>query len=339
MNIFDTAVLAQVVAYLPASPSWLLDRYFRIEQRNETEEIYFDVEGGARRLAPLVSPLVQGKIVTSKGYKTNNVRPAYVKDKRVFDPSRPLKRAIGEQIGGAISPMERIQINLRTDLSDQISMITRRMEWMAASALYSGTITLSGEGYQTVVVDFGRDPGLTIAKLAGAKWSDADVNPLNDLQDWALLMLQKSGVSATEVTMTADVWKVFRDNPYVADRWNTLNEHRAALDLSAVTTPGGRVMGTIDGFTIIVYADWYLDPATGDEKPMIPAGTVILTGPQIEGVRAYGAIKDEEAGYQALPYFPKSWVEKDPSVRYLLTQSAPLAYPSRPNGTLRATVL
>ena len=43
MNIFDTAVLAQVVAYLPAAQSWLLDRYLHRKQRSETEEIYFDV--------------------------------------------------------------------------------------------------------------------------------------------------------------------------------------------------------------------------------------------------------------------------------------------------------
>lgn len=339
MDIYASAVLANVIAYLPSAQSWLLDRYFRQELRSQTEEIYFDVENGARRLAPLVSPLVQGKIVTSKGYTTNNVRPAYVKDKRVFDPNRALKRAIGEQVGGVLSPTERVQSNLRTELADQVSMITRRMEWMAASALYSGSITLAGDGYQTVVVNFGRDAALTVAKAAGSKWSDTDINPLDDLQDWALLILRKSGVAATEVTMTADAWKVFRSNPYVDGRWNAQNEYRAALDLSATTTPGGKIMGIIDGFTIIVYADWYLDPATGQEVPMLPDGTVILTGPQVEGVRAYGAIRDEEAGYQALPYFPKSWVEKDPSVRYLLTQSAPLAYPGRPNGSLRATVL
>lgn len=339
MDIFATAVLAQVVSYLPQSQSWLLDRYFGLEQFSQTEEIYFDVESGARRLAPLVSPLVQGKIVTSKGYTTNNIRPAYIKDKRVFDPSKALKRAIGEQIGGVLSPAERVMVNLRTELADQVSMITRRLEWMAANVLYSGSLTLVGDGYPTSVVNFGRDTGLSIAKAAGSKWSDANINPLNDLQDWALLILQKSGVVATDVTMTPDVWKIFRENPFIQDRWNSQNENRAPLGLEAMKTTGGRIMGVIDGFTIVVYADWYIDPATGTETPMIPAGTVLMTGPALEGVRAFGAIKDEKAGMQALPYFPKSWVEEDPSVRYLLTQSAPIAYPSRPNGSLRATVL
>ena len=57
-----------------------------------------------------------------------------------------------------------------------------------------------------------------------------------------------------------------------------------------------------------------------------------------EGVRAYGAIRDEDAGFQALPYFAKSWKENDPSVRYLLMQSAPLTVPYRINASFCATV-
>ena len=88
-----------------------------------------------------------------------------------------------------------------------------------------------------------------------------------------------------------------------------------------------------------MYAGWYEHPTTGALTPYLPDGTVIITSPDLEGVRAYGAIKDEAAGYQALPFFPKSWVEHDPAVRYLLLQSAPLIVPYRVNASLCATVL
>jgi hypothetical protein len=96
-------------------------------------------------------------------------------------------------------------------------------------------------------------------------------------------------------------------------------------------------MGNIDGFNIFTYADWYVDD-NGNEQPMLPSGTVIMCG-EVLGVRAYGAIRDEESGYQALPFFIKSWVEKDPSVRFLLMQSAPLVVPYRVDATFCATVL
>ncbi|MFZ6871155.1 major capsid protein [Undibacterium sp. Di27W] len=339
-NIFSSAVLANVVAYLPAAQSFLLDRYFTIEQRSQTELISFDIEGGARRMAPFVSPLVQGKVVTSKGFNTKSFAPAYIKDKRVFDSSKPLKRAIGEQIGGNLTPEDRTQINLRTELEDQISMVTRRLEWMAAQALVTGKVTVVGESYPAVVVDYGRNAAHTIVKLAGSKWSDAGVNPLNDLQDWALsLVLKNSGAMSRDVIMTVDVWEVFRENPFVKTRWNSLNNNRADISLNAVVETGGVYMGTIDGFNIFVYSDWFVDPVDNIEKPMIAPGTVVLCGGQLEGMRAFGAIRDEEAGYQPLPYYPKSWVEKDPAVRYLMMQSAPLVVPQRPNASLTATVL
>jgi hypothetical protein len=59
----------------------------------------------------------------------------------------------------------------------------------------------------------------------------------------------------------------------------------------------------------------------------------------MEGVRAYGAIRDEEAGLQALPYFVKSWIEPDPSVRFIMMQSAPLLVPYRVNACIKVQVL
>jgi hypothetical protein len=98
-------------------------------------------------------------------------------------------------------------------------------------------------------------------------------------------------------------------------------------------------MGTIDGFNVYVYSSWYVDPADGNEKPILPVGTLMMLSPAMEGVRAYGAIRDEEAGLQPVPYYVKSWTEPDPSVRFLMMQSAPLLVPYRPNASFKAKVL
>ena len=87
-----------------------------------------------------------------------------------------------------------------------------------------------------------------------------------------------------------------------------------------------------------MYAGWYEDPATETLVPYLPDYTVLITSPDLEGARAYGAIRDEEAGFQAVPYFSKSWVEKDPAVRILLLQSAPLPVPYRVNASFSAKV-
>jgi hypothetical protein len=141
----------------------------------------------------------------------------------------------------------------------------------------------------------------------------------------------------TEVTMTVDTWKIFRSDADVKVQLDRFRGNSTMVH-DAQIKEGGVFMGQIDGFNIYVYAGWYVDDNDA-EQPILPAGTVLMGSSQIEGVRAFGAIRDEEAGYQAMPYFPKSWVEKDPAVRYLLTQSAPLPVLFRPNASLAATVL
>jgi len=139
-----------------------------------------------------------------------------------------------------------------------------------------------------------------------------------------------------------DVWAVFRAHPDVQARLNLFRTVGGppSMSLEAQSiSEGGAFMGTIDGFNIYVYSAWYVDPADSVEKPILPAGTVLMVSPALEGVRAYGAIRDEENGMQAVPYFVKSWIEPDPSVRFVMLQSAPLVVPYRPNASFKAKVL
>ena len=338
-DLFSTDVLNRVVASLLGDSQFLLDRYFGMTQTETSEEIHFDVMDGKRRISPFVSPLVEGQIVDTLGFKTATLKPAYIKDKRVFDMNRPLKRSPGEPIGGNLAPADRQRALVARDMQDQLSMLNRRLEVMAGEVLATGKSTISGDKYATVVLDFGRNPGNTIT--AGKVWSDPTSLPLDDLQDWSQIMLQNTGIQATDLIMTTDVWKAFRANPSISQR---LQLQRTAnvmpsLDFNAQIHEGGVSMGTIDQFNIFVYTSWYVDPADGIEKPVIPLKTAILTAPQLEGVRAFGAIRDEAAGLQAVQYFVKSWTEEDPSVRFLMLQSAPLVFPTRPNASFKATVL
>ena len=338
-DLFSTDVLNTVVASLLGAPQFLLDRFFPNVQTEESEEIHFDVLDGKRRISPFVSPLVEGQIVASRGYRTATFKPAYIKDKRVFDMNRPLKRMYGEPIGGNMSAANRQRALIARDTQDQLDMLDRRLEVMAGEVLTTGKSTIVGDKYPAVVVDFGRNANNTI--VANPLWSAGGAKPLDDLVAWSMTVLQSTGIALNDIIMSADVWPVFRENTQVHDR---LDMYRTVGGPPSVTpgtpiTEGGVYMGSIDGYNLWVYSGWYVDPMDGAEKPILPAGTVLLTSPQMNGVRAYGAIRDEAAGLQATPYFVKSWVEEDPSVRFLMMQSAPLLVPYRPDATVKAKVL
>lgn len=341
MDLFSTNSLNGVVESLKRTPAFLLNTFFRQVETSDTEEIHFDVEidGKKRRLAPFVHPLKEGKLVESRGYQTKNFRPAYTKDKRVHDATRPFKRTAGEQIGGStnITPAQRQQINLTRDLRDQVDMITRRLEVMSCEALRTGKVTVKGEGYDTVVVDFGRASNLTITKLTGTKWGESGVSPSKDVEAWAMLVLKGAGSSIRNLVMDPDAWDKYREDPKLEKKLDFAKVKSGDINLG--TLPDHVQYKGNDGtFDLWVYADWYVDPDTNEEVPMLPSGTVLGVG-DIMGVRHFGAIKDEEAGFQSREYFSKSWVVQDPSARFLLMQSAPLMVPYRPNACFCATVL
>jgi len=338
-STYSTDTLVGVIADLKRAPKWLLDRFFTKVSQDESEEIHFDVILGKRRIAPFCSPLVAGKVVQSKGREVRSFRPAYVKDKRRFNPSEAFKRSVGEKIGGSLSATQRRDAYLAAELADQIDMLDRRMEVMASEAIRTGMCTVEGEDYPTQVVDFRRAAALTPAALAGtARWGQADDNPLKNLKDWKLLVLKESGVAPVDVIMGVDAYEEFSSDTKVEKRLDTRNITNASLAGGTIAGEGGTFMGTIDGFNIFAYGGWYVDPLDGVEKEIFPAGQIAMTSPLVEGVRAHGAIVDADC-LQALPYFPKMWKENDPGVEWLMLQSSPLTVPSRPDATLGVQVL
>ena len=341
-DIFSTDVLTAVLQQLLGNPQFLLDRFFPITQSESSEQIHFDVIAGKRRVAPFVSPLVEGQVVLSLGYTTNTFTPAYIKDKRVFDMNKPLKRSPGEQIGGGgMSPADRLRYLIAFDMQDQLNMLRRRLECMAGQVLSTGKATITGDKYPTVVVDFGRSASHTIDVSGTTPWTTAGATILNQLQDWAQIVLEDTGVFPNDLIMPVDVWKIFRSNVEIQQILNLYRTIGAppTMDVAAQVTEGGVYMGSIEGFNIWVYSGWFVDPVDGIEKTILPAKTVTMASPQLQGVQAFGAIRDEEIGLQPVPYYVKSWIQPDPSVRFIMLQSAPLVVPFRPNASLSVKVL
>ena len=255
----------------------------------------------------------------------------------MFDPNSPFTRTFGEQIGGNLSPQQRMDINLNTELTDQIDMLNRRIEVMCGQVLVESKLTIVGELYPEVQLDFQRDPDLTVNLSGAAEWGDAGISPLDDLDTWSQLVFAKSGVRPRKVVMTLDAYKLFRNSAAVVKIFDRLRANNTLQD-TAVEGDDGWYAGNIGGYDISVYAGSYIDPISNTSKDILPPYTVILGGQGIQGYRAFGAIRDEKAGWQAMPYFPKSWTEEDPAVRYIMLQSAPIVCPLYPDASLAATV-
>ena len=341
--IYDTNVLVQLVQNLKIAQNFLLDRFFPNIVTSDTEFVSIDVDIGKRRMSPFVSPLVEGKLVEARRMQTNTFKPAYIKDKRAPDLRKPVRRMMGERIGGELSASEREQANLTFELTDQIDMVNRRLEWMAAQALLTGTVTISGDGFPTTLIDFGRASGLTITLGGGVQWTTANIasgaaSPTADLETWALKVLKESGAVVEDVVFSTDAWQQFLLDPVLkAANWYPNQGGSSVVELGAQIVKGAQSKGRWGNYNLWVYNDWYVDD-NNVEQPMVPAGTVIMSGSQLMGTRAFGSILDPKFAYGALAYAPKSWVQEDPAQRFLMMQSAPVVIPSRANGAIAVTV-
>lgn len=340
LSAYSVAELVYFVQNAKTAQTFLLDNFFPNIVESDAPEVAIDVDVGKRRMSPFCSPLVEGKMVESRRWQTNLFKPAYVKDWRNPDLLKPVRRNIGERLMGGMTPAQRLEANLAYEMTDQIDMINRRLEWMAASALVYGTVTVKGEGYPATVVDFQRDPALTIALTGAAQWGQSGVYPSDYITTWAALVLQKSGIAPRDIVFTNSTWNAFKSDIKVLNAiiWPG-KVGGSDVDLGGRVDKGAIFMGKWGQFNLWLYNDWYVDPDTDEEEPMIPDGTVILTGPGLEGTRGFGLILDPAFAYGALAYAPKIWYKENPATINLMMQSAPIVIPSRVNCSLSATVM
>ncbi len=102
---------------------------------------------------------------------------------------------------------------------------------------------------------------------------------------------------------------------------------------------GMEYMGVIQGLNgagrieAWVNSSKFIDPETNAEDFYLQQNTVVGVSDGVQGIRAFGAIMDKGAGYKPLTVFSKNWENEDPSVEYLLSQSAPLMVPKQPDAT------
>lgn len=338
MDIYSTGALIRVVESLDVPVPFLLDRYFPLRQQSTDQKIYFDVRDSKRRLAPFVSPLVEGKVIEARGFRTQSFEPPYLKPKTPIDPNQQFRRRAGEAIGGSLSPAQRRDLAVAEAIAEHLEMIQERENVMAAEVLRTGKVTVTGDGYGTVVLDFGRDPALTVTLSGTDRWSDPSADPVSDIETWAALIQEKSGAVVTDVVLEPTAWQAMRQNARVEKLLETRRGSASTAETGPLAAEKARFVGTIGSFDLWVYQDRYVDEA-GATQLVLPVGTVIMAGPELEGTLAYAAIRDPRAGFAAVPRFPKMWVQEDPAMEWVMTQSAPLTVPYRPNASLCATVL
>lgn len=327
-SLYDTRHLMTVLETKKQPYSFLLDTFFTETDVSMTEYIDIDIVKQKRKLAPFVSPMSQGKVSVREGYTTHVFKPAYVKPKRVSSVANLLKRLPGENPYAMTGIAERAAQLMVRDLSEMDIEITRREEWMAAQALTTGKVVVIGEGVNAEVdFLFSNTHKLAATDCIGAGgWAGGSADPLTDLDNWQLLIAQDSGLTADIVIMGKTAWRTFIANTDVIAELNRFRPSGTEFVRTNERT-GAIFQGVVRGKEVYTYNEWAED-SSGVEQPLIADDKIVMGSRMARCVRHYGAIQDLSAP-SGLPVrvFAKSWEEEDPSVRYVMLQSAPLPVP------------
>lgn len=325
MSIYSTKAMAVAMRQDKKAGTFLMDKFFGKVDPKIGKTVEIDIIKGKRRIAPFQTPRVEGELVEKRGHSTREYTPAYVKPKQELQATDVVDdRIAGESQYSLKSPQEREAEALATQLNDLEDMIIRREEWMCAQQLVNGYVDVKGKG-----VDYRIELGMEASHkiTVATAWSDkANATPISDIGFAVSLISKDAGISANSVVGNAATIEEMLETTNFKDRLNT---RRMELGTVKPEQYGENAAYYGDIFIqgkrleIWSYDEWYVDE-NGDEQPMLPDGKVIVTSDKADFRRHYGAIKDKKAGWAAIPRFPKTWDQEDPSITWIMVQSAPL---------------
>lgn len=349
IDIFNTRTMLEAVEQMHRPGRWLRDMFFRPDTPSDTESLDIDIVKGGRKMAPFVSPIAEGRIIPGTGFTTQTLKPGYIKPKKVTTAQDLLNRLPGQIVySGNQTVEDRAQIKLGQDLAELMDTIDRREEWMAASALDLGTITMkikSETADKTVIVDFQMSATHKVTLAGNDLWDNALSTPLAKLASLAQVARKDSGLSPDVLVLGTDAANAFIGNAnvlkYLDLRAVDMGEIKPA-ELPAGVTYVGRLRYPGLFVDVYCYDEWFEHEDTAVLTPMVPVKKAWLCSTRSVNRTQYAVIQDIEAiegGQAAVARFPKSWITKDPAVRWLMVQAAPLPTLKQPDAFMSIQVL
>lgn len=340
MDMFDTRTMLGIVKEAEKdAKTFLRDRYFTNRPTFNTQKIDIDIIGaGGRKLAPFVNPKIGGIVVEREGYKTNSYEAPEISPMMVTTAEDMLKRSAGESIYGSKTPTQRAAEQLGKDLSDLDDRITRREEAMCAEALFTGKVTVNGEGYNEVLnywpTETSEQPKTTLSTL----WTSSVVDAaaiMADLRSIRRGVIQKSGITPRELIVGNSVIEAMIEKLSVAA---ALDNRRVDMGMinpqhlpNGVTYWGYLKDSALD---IYSYDEWYEDG--GVDKPMVPDDLILMASQGVKTSLAYGCVSlagDDDVKFYEGSRIPDSWVQRaNPSGRIVQIKSRPLPIIHQING-------
>lgn len=294
-------------------------------------------------------PEANGRPLRSDYERVGVFRPGYTKLDNALRPQDTARGMVGELpllSGRTMTLQEKLDAAAADTMRRQRQAIERLIEWMCAAAALEARYVMQSADYPAVSLDFGRDPS-HVKVLTGSDQFGLKQGNVNKTLEWAFnkIATAELGGAADRVTFGAAAWAAAKQDDEFMKQFDKrialIGEDTDRVRLSAIGNKIERsfYVGTISGGTVEcwVTSHFYRDNNGAIQLYMSPNDILVTASQDLNGHVAFGGIQDFFATNLA-DIFPRMyWNNKDGTVN-ILTQSAPIAIPVRPNCTVKVTV-
>jgi len=336
INFYDRRTLLEMAEQLKRPTTFLLSTFFPRIREFASESVDLDIYKGSRRKIAYVKRRAEGSNVTKRGYETNSFIPPYLKPKVTILPSDLRKRVPGEDlfITGGLDSRAQDYIAEQIDEVDQ-QYIMAALEIQAMQAVYDGAVKAYDEnGNLLATVSYDRAAALTFTE--SPLWSAGTANIPATGRKVGRLMRKESGFAPNMCVLGSDAVETFLIDAGVQKALSKDWSARGGLAYD-LRPNGGVWLGYMDGIDYWAYEEYYVDPADGVEKLLIPAKKALYASTQAEGVQLYGALEliEQPMGARAI----QTYTVNDPNAAIFQIHSAPLCLTKYPDAYSVVTVL
>lgn len=349
--VTDTYKLINAVKKMYPVVQFFKNRYFPDGKVYYSEKALVETKKKGRAVAPFVIPVVGGIAVESEGYRAMEIEAPYIAPKKVITAAQLEKKAFGESPESGRTPAQR-ENELEAEYMDDLrKSVLRRHELMCTDLLLTGKVLMKhyangddaarGVNYDLKYLQF-YDKEFTNKYTFGTDFRKMSASL--KIQEFYKMAseLRKRGIRATDIVMASDV------SMELMSRDDFLKFYDIAKvdfgDIKQTELPEGVVCNgriNINGvvMTMFTYDEAYED-LDGQEKPFIPAGTILFLQPGM-GETVYAQVTFFSGGSfksyaeKIVPRFVGSEKENAAEVQVF---SRPVPYPYDWEGWLVANI-
>lgn len=346
-EVLHWATLTPMINEIKSPANFVRRAFFSNHQPVAAEKIELSFWDGDREVAPFIRRHAEAALIDGYGERFAQIEPANIRMKTIIHPSKVQDRRPGDVIfvrpgesGPMLSSLQKYIALRGQRLAD---LATNAEEWLCCQAL-RGSVTYEVDEQEKFTVTFPRPAGNNVTLTTF--WDDADPQEPDIEQDFyeaKRILSEEVSLQPTDVILGSEAVLHFMSVLKAQKLMDMLHLFAGDVSFASQFSEDGAIyLGLFCGVKVWAYPRQITLNGAATDLIRAKYAEFICNSPAAENMIYYGGIEDVEAlesGMFVTERFSKSWIEPDPSRRYMLLHTRPMPCPRRPGSMVSMKVV